>query len=197
MTKRIKATITRYRRLLNIEWKEHNFISDGAGKRFMIGPLYLRIDDTKGAMAHYNWFEKMFDDDSGEPFHRMGWTLSLHRHGDNPAAERMLLIAMLKNLYLFPQLFGEDLPRIDGWEGSNWENLEYITEAPKWMLNLWSEEELEWAKGIYYSEQAIKIRDRYITINQFLELERPGEKRSELVMEASKLVRGDYSSMPL
>ena len=197
MTKRIKATITRYRRLLNIEWKEHHFISDGAGKRFMIGPLYLRIDDTKGAMAHYKWFEKMFDDDSGEPFHRMGWTLTLQRHGDDPAAERMLLIAMLKNLYLFPQLFGEDLPRIDGWEGSNWENLEYITEAPKWMLNLWSEEELEWAKGIYYSEQAIKIRDRYITINQFLELERPGEKRSELVMEASKLVRGDYSSMPL
>jgi len=197
MTKQIKATITRYRRLLNIEWKEHHFISDGAGKRFMIGPLYLRIDDTKGAMAHYKWFEKMFDDDSGEPFHRMGWTLTLQRHGDDPAAERMLLIAMLKNLYLFPQLFGEDLPRIDGWEGSNWENLEYITEAPKWMLNLWSEEELEWAKGIYYSEQAIKIRDRYITINQFLELERPGEKRSELVMEASKLVRGDYSSMPL
>ncbi|MBT3952080.1 MAG: hypothetical protein HOJ19_05070, partial [Candidatus Marinimicrobia bacterium] len=195
MTKQIKATITRYRRLLNIEWKEHHFISDGAGKRFMIGPLYLRIDDTKGAMAHYKWFEKMFDDDSGEPFHRMGWTLTLQRHGDDPAAERMLLIAMLKNLYLFPQLFGEDLPRIDGWEGSNWENLEYITEAPKWMLNLWSEEELEWAKGIYYSEQAIKIRDRYITINQFLELERPGEKRSELVMEASKLVRGDYSSM--
>ena len=108
-----------------------------------------------------------------------------------------LQILVCKNLYLFPQLFGEDLPRIDGWEGSNWENLEYITEAPKWMLNLWSEEELEWAKGIYYSEQAIKIRDRYITINQFLELERPGEKRSELVMEASKLVRGDYSSMPL
>ena len=197
MTKKIKATIARYRRLLNKEWKDHNFISDGAGKRFMIGPLYLRIDDTKGAMAHYKWFEKMFDDDSGEPFHRMGWTLTLQRHGDDPAAERMLLIAMLKNLYLFPQLFGEDLPRIDGWEGSNWENLEYITEAPKWMLNLWSEEELEWAKGIYYSEQAIKIRDRYITINQFLELERPGEKRSELVMEASKLVRGDYSSMPL
>jgi len=197
MTKRIKATITRYRRLLNIEWKEHNFISDGAGKRFMIGPLYLRIDDTKGAMAHYNWFEKMFDDDSGEPFHRMGWTLSLHRHGDNPAAERMLLIAMLKNLYLFPILFGEDPEPVGGWSGSNWEDKDYITDAPKWMQNLWSEEELEWAKGIYYSEQAIKIRDRYITINQFLELERPGEKRSELVMEASKLVRGDYSSMPL
>ena len=53
MTKKIKATIARYRRLLNNEWKEHHFISDGAGKRFMIGPLYLRIDDTKGAMAHY------------------------------------------------------------------------------------------------------------------------------------------------
>jgi hypothetical protein len=197
MTQKIKATIARYRRLLNKEWKEHHFISDGAGKRFMIGPLYLRIDDTKGAMAHYKWFEKMFDDDSGEPFHRMGWALTLHRHGDDPGAERMLLIAMLKNLYLFPILFGEDPVVVEGWQGSNWEELEYITDAPTWMLNLWTEEELSWAQSIYYGEQAVKIRDRYITINQFLELERPGEKRSELVEESMKLERGNYSSLSL
>ena len=195
MTKKIKATIARYRRLLNNEWKEHHFISDGAGIRYLIGPLYLRIDDTKGAMAHYKWFEKMFDDDSGEPFHRMGWTLTLHRHGDNLGAERMLLIAMLKNLYLFPILFGEEPVPIEGWHGSNWEDLEYITDAPKWMINLWTDEELSWAKGIYYGDQAVKIRDRYMTINQFLELERPGEKRSMLVEESMKLERGDYRSL--
>jgi len=161
----------------------------------LIGPLYLRIDDTKGAMAHYHWFEKMFDDDSGEPFHRMGWTLALHRNGSGEGAERMLLIAMLKNLYLFPILFGEDPPVVDGWQGSNWEVLEYITDAPKWMLNLWTADELSWAKSIYYSDQAVKIRERYITINQFLELERPGEKRSELVEESMKLEHGDYSSL--
>ena len=195
MTKKIKATIARYRRLLNKEWKDHNFISDGAGKRFMIGPLYLRIDDTKGAMAHYKWFEKMFDGDSGEPFHRMGWTLTLHRSGFDNAAERMLLIAMLKNLYLFPILFGEDPPVVDGWQGSNWEVLEYITDAPKWMLNLWTADELSWAKSIYYSDQAVRIRERYITIYQFLELERPGDKRSKLVNESMKLEHGDYSSL--
>ena len=195
MEKKIKATIARYRRAMNKEWKDHHFISDGAGKRYMIGPLYLRIDDTKGAMAHYKWFEKMFSDDSGEPFHRMGWTLALHRNGSGEGAERMLLIAMLKNLYMFPNLFGVDPPTIDGWHGSNWEELEYITDAPKWMLKLLTEDELEWAKGIYYSDQAIRIRERYITINQFLELVRPGEKRSELVNESSKLERGDYSSL--
>ena len=195
MTKKIKATITRYRRILNIEWKEHHFISDGAGIRYLIGPLYLRIDDTKGAMAHYQWFEKMFDDDSGEPFHRMGWALTLHRSGFEHGAERMLLIAMLKNLYLFPILFGEDPPGVDGWHSSNWEELEYITGAPKWMLNLWTEEELGCAKGIYYGDQAVKIRERYVTIHQFLELERPGKKRSALVDEVSKLEHGDYSSL--
>ncbi len=195
MEKKIKETIARYRRALNKEWKDHNFISDGAGKRYMIGPLYLRIDDTKGAMAHYQWFEKMFDDDSGEPFHRMGWTLALHRHGDDTGAEEMLLIAMLTNLYLFPTLFGEDPVPVDGWQGSNWEELEYITDAPKWMLNLWTEEELEWARGVYYSARAKQIRDRYITISKFLELERPGEKRSKLVKESMKLEKGDYSSL--
>ena len=195
MTKKIKLTIARYRRALNKEWKDHQFISDGAGKRYMIGPLYLQVDDTKGAMAHYQWFEKMFDDDSGEPFHRMGWTLTLHRSGFDHGAERMLLIAMLTNLYLFPTLFGEDSEIEEGRYGSNRTELVYITEAPKWMLNLWTEEELEWAKGIYYGGHAIRIRDRYVTINQFLELERPGKKRSELVMEISKLERGDYSSL--
>ena len=167
MTKKIKLTIARYRRLLNNEWKEHHFISDGVGKRFMIGPLYLRIDDTNGAMAHYKWFEKMFDGDSGEPFHRMGWTLTLHRSGFDHGAEKMLLIAMLKNLYLFPTLFGEDPVLLDGWQGSNWEELEYVSEAPKWMLNLWTEEELDWAKSIYYGEQAVKIRERYIGLATF------------------------------
>jgi len=195
MTKKIKTTIARYCRLLNKEWKDHNFISDGAGKRYMIGPLYLRIDDTKGAMAHYKWFEKMFEDDSGEPFHRMGWTLALHRNGCEYDAERMLLIAMLKNLYLFPILFGEDPETYEVGFGSNWTESEYITEAPKWMLSLWTEEELAWAKGVFNSNRAKQIRDRYITIHEFLELERPGEKRSALVKESSKLERGDYSSL--
>ena len=195
MTKKIKLTIARYRRALNKEWKDHHFISDGAGKRFMIGPLYLRIDDTKGAMAHYKWFEKMFSDDSGEPFHRMGWTLTLHRSGFDHGAERMLLIAMLTNLYLFPLLFDEKPESYECGFGSNWTELDYITGAPEWMLKLWSSEEIEWAKGMYYSDQAVKIRERYITIHQFLELERPGKKRSELVMEVSKLERGDYSSL--
>lgn len=195
MTKRIKTTIARYRRLLNKEWKDHHFISDGAGKRYMIGPLYLRIDDTKGAMAHYQWFEKMFDDDSGEPFHRMGWTLTLHRSGLDQDAERMLLIAMLKNLYLFPILFGEDPETYEVGFGSNWTESEYIIGAPKWMLSLWTEEELAWAKNVYYSSHAKQIRDRYVTLHKFLELERPGEKRSALVEESSKLERGDYSSL--
>jgi len=195
MTKRIKTTIARYRRALNKEWKDHHFISDGAGKRYMIGPLYLRIDDTKGAMAHYKWFEKMFEDDSGEPLHRMGWTLAIHRNGCEYDAERMLLIAMLKNLYLFPILFGEDPETYEVGFGSNWTEIEYITEAPKWMLNLWTEEELAWAKGVFNSNRAKQIRDRYITIHEFLELERPGEKRTALVREVSKLERGDYSSL--
>ena len=195
MTQKIKATIARYKRSLNKEWKEHHYISDGYGKRFLIGPMYLRIDDTKGALEHYQWFEKMFDDDSGEPFHRMGWTLTLHRSGFDQGAERMLLIAMLKNLYLFPTLFGEKPESYECGFGSNWTEIDYLAGSPEWMLKLWRDEEIEWAKGIYYSDQAIRIRERYITIHEFLELEHPGERRSALVDESSKLERGDYSSL--
>ncbi|MBT4033520.1 MAG: hypothetical protein HOE61_02090, partial [Candidatus Marinimicrobia bacterium] len=101
----------------------------------------------------------------------------------------------LTNLYLFPILFGEKPESYECGFGSNWTELDYITGAPEWMLKLWTSEEIEWAKGMYYSDQAVKIRERYVTIHQFLELERPGEKRSELVEESIKLERGDYCSL--
>ena len=194
-SKQIKATINRYKRSMEKEWKEHHFIRDGAGKRYLIGPLYLRINDTNGAFEHYEWFQKNFDDDMGEPFHRMAWALTYYRRGLEHSAEHMLRIAMLKNLYLFPILFGEDPNELDVSLSSNRAELAYILEAPEWYFDLWSAKELEWAIKVYDSPFAQKIRDRFITIHEFLELERPGEKRSLLVEELIKLEMGDFRAL--
>jgi len=192
---KIKNTISRYKRAMSKEKKEWGMIRDGSGKRYLLGPLYLQIDDTLDAMKHYKWFETNFPDDSGEPFHRMAWSLTLYRNGDTKAAVKMLLKTMFLNLYLFPILFGESPEPIQMDHGTNWAELHYVQQAHKWMLGLWSDSEITWAKSIYYSELATRVRDRYITIHQFLELESPGEKRSMFVEESRKLEGLDFSGI--
>ncbi|MBL7046082.1 MAG: hypothetical protein ISR95_00355 [Candidatus Marinimicrobia bacterium] len=192
---KIKATISRYKRAMSKEQKEWGMINDGSGKRYLLGPLYLRVDDTQGALKHYQWFETSFPDDSGEPFHRMAWSLTLYRNGDTDAAYNMLLKTMFLNLYLFPTLFGENPDPIQMDHSTNWAELPYVQQAPKWMLGLWSDPEIAWAKSVYDSDLTTKTRDRYITIHQFLDLEPPGEKRSIFVEESRKLESLDFSCL--
>jgi len=192
---KIKATINRYKHTMAKEKQEWGMIRDGSGKRYLLGPLYLRVDDTQGALKHYQWFDNTFPDDSGEPFHRMAWSLALYRSGDTKTAEKMFLKTMFLNLYLFPILFGESPEPIQMYHGTNWAELPYIQEGPKWVLGLWSDTESAWAESIYYGDITTKVRDRYITIHQFLDLEPPGAKRSIFVKESRKLEDLDFSGL--
>jgi len=63
---KIHERIKRYERELRQELKNFGAIHDGSGKRYLLGPLYLLLGDTKGAVRSFNWFEKSFPDDMGE-----------------------------------------------------------------------------------------------------------------------------------
>ena len=56
----IKTRIRSYERSLRQEKKRFGFIHDGSGKRYLLGPLYLLMGDTEGALKSFSWFEKMF-----------------------------------------------------------------------------------------------------------------------------------------
>ena len=66
---KIRSRLRSYERKLQKEKKEHGFYRDGAGKRYQIGPHYMLLDDNDGALAAFEWFEKEFSDDVGEPGH--------------------------------------------------------------------------------------------------------------------------------
>jgi hypothetical protein len=51
--KKIKARITRYERELRQEYQTYRFIDDSAGKRYLLGPLYLLIGDLAGALKSF------------------------------------------------------------------------------------------------------------------------------------------------
>ena len=82
--KQIKARINRYQNALQNEQKRFGDIDDSAGKRYLLGPLYLLAGDIDGALAHFKWFEKTFPDDVGEPMQSLCWTLAIVVAISNP-----------------------------------------------------------------------------------------------------------------
>jgi len=147
----------------------------------------LLLGDLEGALKSFEWYDKAFPDDSGEPFHFLSWTLVLFRLGNLPGAEKKLWQTMFSNLYLIPNLLGLKHERLDIWHGSNIEEPEYLYDFSQELIDLWGEEELQWARTTYNSQKFQQARLRYIEIYHQLINEPIGPKRSKLVEEAYKL----------
>jgi hypothetical protein len=189
--KKIASTIRRYERLLRKEQEGTGAISDGFGKRYLVGILYLLLDDTPGAMKSFEWFERTFDDDGSEPFHSLSWTLALYRSGKIEDASRKLRHTMLLNLYIIPHLLGKPQSELQIWHASNWCQKSYLHEVPPGVLELWQPRELDWMQREYNSKEFWAARSRYIDIYARLNHEPVGPLRSQLVAEAGRLEDGE------
>ena len=185
--KKIRERIRRYERGLRQEAERFGGIDDSAGKRYLLGPLYLLMGDLAGAVRSFEWFEQMFPDDAGEPFHSLCWTLALYRSWNFPKAMQKLRHTMLSNLYLIPHLLGEEQSELDIWHGSNVAMKDYLHYLPPEFEALWDPPALQWAKETYESAGFRRVRSRYIEIYRQLKQERPGPRRSQLVNEAFEL----------
>ena len=149
----------------------------------------MLLDDNDGALAAFQWFEKEFSDDVGEPGHLLCWTLALHRAGNEIGAARKLRQTMFSNLYLVPRLLGSPIAELDIWHGSSDAEPSYAEHIHEPYLRLWTEAEREWAARLYESPGFTSVRSRYIEISRALDTTRPGHERSRLVEEMYKLER--------
>ncbi|MFT4562913.1 MAG: hypothetical protein ACI9BW_002664 [Gammaproteobacteria bacterium] len=170
------------------ERRTYGSISDGYGKRYLIFWLYFVLGDLKGSGAYIRWYEKTFEDDIGEPVHKLCCALLLRRLGKNQKAKYVLADLMLTNLYIIPKVLGEKaiIPRVR--YGSNYSEEEYANEIPVEVLGSITDAEKEWMKELYESIEFHRYRKRYIEINQKLENTHGVEKRRPLVREASGLL---------
>jgi hypothetical protein len=185
--KKIRTRITRYERELRKERDKFGYISDGYGKRYLLGPLYLLMGDVAGAVRSFEWFEQTFPDDIGEPIHFLCWTLALYRSGDAAQAAQRLRQTMLSNLYLIPHLLGREQDELDVWHGTNYEHMGFLEYVPPEIWALWDAPALRWAEKIHDSPEFCRIRTRYIEIHEQLKSEPRGPRRSALVDEAFSL----------
>ena len=195
--RKIKQRIRRYERAFAKELQQYDMISDGSGKRYLLAPLYLMLNDVEGAYKFFEWFEKTFPDDVGEPLQYLCWTITLLRKDNINAASNKLIETMFKNLYLIPHMLGINPERLDIWHGSNYEDITYLGYLPPVTMKLCTEEELDWINGQYNSKKFTAIRKRYIDIHQQLKTEPRGPKRTELVEQASRLENIDCNSLDL
>jgi tetratricopeptide (TPR) repeat protein len=126
--KKLKARIRSYERALVKD------ASDGYGKRYLLGPMYLLISDIEGALRHYVWFHETYPDDGGEPYHRLFWALALFKAQSGEAADRRLRDAHYQNLYLIPHVLGMKSPPYPIWHSSNVAEPAYAEEMPVELL---------------------------------------------------------------
>jgi hypothetical protein len=183
----VRSRLRRCERALQKEKKEHGYYRDGAGKRYLIGPHYMLLGDDEGALAAFEWFEKEFSDDVGEPGHLLCWSLALYRAGNEVGAAKKLRQTMLSNLYLVPHLLGSPVDQLDIWHGSNYAEPSYVEHIHEPYLRLWTDAEREWASGLYHSPGFRSVRERYIEISRLLDTTPPGPERSRLVEEMYEL----------
>jgi hypothetical protein len=170
--------------------------SDGFGKRYFLGPFYMILGDVRGALQSYEWFDREFPDDVGEPGQYLCWVLAHYRAGDLNAASRKFLEADLMNLYMFPALFGWEQEKREMWHGSNWQWMEYLEEIPEEYFGLWVPEEIQWAKEVYSMPAMKELRQRHIEIHQMLETEKDREKRMLLIEEDDALRNAALPGVP-
>ena len=145
--KRIRERIRRYERTLKKEL-ESGYGGDGYGKRFLLGPLYMLMGDVDGALASFDWYEKAYPNDGGEPYQYLTWALALFRGDRRQEAFNKLYQTMLENLYLVPFLLGRNPQPLDIWHGSNLGWIEYAVEIPRELLSLWDDVALQWAREV-------------------------------------------------
>jgi hypothetical protein len=185
--KKIRARIRRYERSLRQEQERYGHIGDGYGRRYLLGPLYLLMGDTEGALQSYAWFDQTFPDDSDDPLHLLCWTLVLYRVGELNQAAVKLRQTMLSNLYLVPHVLGIEQDVIEMWHPSNLAVKSYLACIPEPIIALWEPPALQWAEHVYHSEPMRRVREHSIEIYTQLKDEPRGPRRSQLIEEAYQL----------
>ena len=181
--KKLRARLRRYERKLAKEKHDYQYISDGAGKRYFLGPLYMLLDDLEGALRSFTWFEREFPDDCGDPGQYLCWALALRRAGHLDKAASKLRGAMFQNRYTLPKLLGLDLDEVGIVDDKDGLALVYLEGIPHAYYSLWADGELEWAAELFDGRRWVALRARSFEIEGLLEDEPPGPTRNSLVEE--------------
>ncbi len=186
--KRIRTKISSYKSGMSRDKKIYGSINDGAGKRYVLFSLYFQLNDLKKSEEYFKWYEKEFEDDSGEPVQKLCWAVSLYRMGKIEQAEYRLADLMLSNLYVIPKILGRDIKEYDIWHSSSEKFIDYFDYFPIEVLEALTQEDKNWIEELYDSFVFQRIRQRHIEIYGELQNIDDIKIRRKLIDEAYRLL---------
>jgi hypothetical protein len=185
---KLRRKISGFKSALAREKNSHDFIRDGSGKRYLLFSMYFVLNDLDKSKEYLDWFSSEFPDDAGEPVQMFCWSLILHRMGQANEAKRKLAETMLTNLYLIPNVLGEDVQEYDMWHSSNFAEIGYVEELPHEVRSKITGAEIKWLAEQYESFEFRRIRKRFIEIFHALKYEKEYNARSKLLTECRELL---------
>lgn len=186
---RIRSKIKKIKAALAADKKYwHGFYHDGQGLRYDPPRLYIQLGDFSGGLRYMNWFNKNFPDDSGLPNFFFEWTVILFKTGRLKEAEKKAFQTFKINVYLLDKFLDRPITKIDKWESSNLDTIEFATDHFEYSSK--QENLLDfaaWLDEFTKKETFIKLKNKYIEIEKQLKNEKDFEKRSYLVAQAYQL----------
>lgn len=164
------------------------YYHDGQGLRYSPPRYYLQLGDFTGGLRYMNWFNKNFPDDIGYPEFLFEWAVILFKTGRIREAEKKAFNTFTRNTYLFDQFFGRPVQKIDKWEGSGMESVEYATDYFSYSCK---QEVLSdfahWLEKLLATEKFIALSSSFMDIYKRLEHERDISARMGLIQQADQL----------
>lgn len=185
---KIRKQIRSLRAKLLAEKRKHGWYDDSRGSRFIIPDLYLQIEDYKGALRYFNWFEKEFEMDSGFPDFNLAWTITLYKNKKNELAIKKLYTTAFSNTYLIDLIFGNKPLTIDKSELINWESLNFAIETEKYWKRMLTPDFLDWLKDVTSQDDFKKNIADYVGLKKLISYEKTGKERERLLNEEDKFI---------
>lgn len=162
---------------------------DGQGLRYFPPQLYIELNDFKGGLRYFNWFNKNFPDDSGYPDFLFEWTIILFKTGRLKEAEKKVFETFCSNTYLFDIFFGRQITGIRKWEGSNLETKEFADNQFCYSVKQDNIADFsEWLDKFISTEKFILLSNKLLDIQKRLETENDTETRHYLIQHERQLV---------
>ena len=188
---RVKKKIEKYKKALADDkkfWRGYHH--DGRGIRYLIPAQFIKIEDYKGGLRYLNWFNKYFPRDSAYGAFLFECSLILYKCGKLKDAEKKAELAFFSNIYLFDKFFGKELIQISQNEQSDWD-IKTLEKFPYRSGDSGLIDFAQWMEGILSGKEFLDKVKVVNDIEQLLENEDVGKRRSMLVNKLYKLKYGE------
>ena len=185
---KIQNKIAKIKRALAADKRQWGCYDDSRGLRYLPPALYLKLQDYRGAMRYFNWFDKNFPDDAGYPIFLFEWLITLFKNGKHKEAEKMALKTFFADTYLLDNFLGKETLNLQITEHSNLENSALVEN-----LNYEQNDEVlqdftKWLSEFVLSEKFYLYAHEFLEIERRLKTEPVGITRSQLVSRRYSLL---------